>query len=104
LGVGADTLDGDSRGGAEVNYTVEIVGCRFRLRGGRKIDYHSQDVALRWLRRNTNRLVNGPSLLFETDYDPTLRQWYLFASADSLPPDAPKFLEDVAVAPGRVLM
>ncbi|KKK68221.1 hypothetical protein LCGC14_2946250 [marine sediment metagenome] len=81
-----------------MTYTVEAVACRFRIKNGRKLNFHTQGVVLRWLRRGTDRLVNGPSLRLETDYDPSLRQWYLYASADSVVGDAPRFLEDVNVA------
>ena len=78
-----------------MRYNVEIVGCRFRIKDGRRIDGHAQDVALRWLRRGTDRRVNGPSLRCESERDPALRQTFLYVSADSVTGDAPKFLEDV---------
>jgi hypothetical protein len=93
---------GDSGGGISVSYDVEIVGCRLRLKGGRELNYHTQGVVLRWLRRGTDRRVNGPSLRLETEYVPALRQWHLYASADSVSGDAPKYLEDVVVEPAEV--
>ena len=87
-----------------MTYSVEEVRCRFRIKGGRKINEHIQDVALRWLRRGTDRLVNGPSLRLEVDHDPPLRQWYLYASADSVTGDAPRFLEHVVIGRGELFV
>ncbi len=80
-----------------MNYSVEGVACRLRLKSARELNFHTQGIVLRWLRRGTNRLVNGPSLRLELDYDPMRRQWYLYASADSVSGDAPKALEDAVV-------
>ncbi len=77
-------------------FVVESVGCRFRIKD-REIDAHVRDVALRWLRRGTDRRVNGPSLELETEYDPPLRQTFLYTFADSVSGDAPQSLEDVVV-------
>ncbi len=85
-------------------YDVEDVACRLRVKGERVIDSHVRDVVLRWLRRGTNRRVNGPSLCLETDYDVVLRQMFLYASASSVTGDAPKCLEDVVVEPAEVIL
>ena len=85
-------------------YDVEDVVRRFRIKAGRAMDDHVRDVALRWLRRGTNRRVNGPSLRLETEYDVVSRQTYLYASASSVTGDAPKYLEDVVVKPAEVIL
>ncbi len=87
-----------------MRYDVEEVIRRFRIKGGRVIGNHVRDVTLRWLRRGTNRRVNGPSLRLETEYDVVHRQLYLYASASSVTGAAPQFLEDVAVKEGEFLL
>lgn len=77
-------------------FLVESLDYRFRI-NDREIDAHVRGVVLRWIRRNTNRLVNGPSLELTKERDPSLREWVLYASADSVSGDAPKFLEDAVI-------
>ena len=77
-------------------FVVESLDFRFRIKD-REVDAHVRDVVLRWIRRGTDRLVNGPSLALTKERDPSLREWTLYASADSVSGDAPKFLADVVV-------
>lgn len=80
--------------------TITLTEERCRLRAkdtgeGRRDWNHLKGVVTRWLERaaaKKGRHINEPSVYVELDRDPSQRQTFLYAFADSFPDTMPEWL------------
>lgn len=86
-----------------IETTIPVTPIRVRLRVGSRRGrtmHQAADIILRWLQRHARRRelrVNKPSLVVESDHDPSTRTSYLYGFVDTFPDTAPAWLEDADV-------